>query len=104
MPAPCLLSSTVLVFSEKTLPSVSLPTRRISISLGIRLLRRIPSGDIRSVSLRGNFKAIVLGEICFRHRFCEGMIRKRQGPGKILRSEEHTSELQSLAYLVCRLL
>src|SRR2546425_8019064 len=30
----------------------------------------------------------------------------RGGPGRgiILRSEEHTSELQSLAYLVCRLL
>src|SRR5687767_15324645 len=27
-----------------------------------------------------------------------------QGPGLSLRSEEHTSELQSLAYLVCRLL
>src|SRR2546425_11602596 len=26
------------------------------------------------------------------------------GPGATLRSEEHTSELQSLAYLVCRLL
>src|SRR2546425_9657020 len=26
------------------------------------------------------------------------------GVGQILRSEEHTSELQSLAYLVCRLL
>src|SRR3989441_4645350 len=26
------------------------------------------------------------------------------GPGRPLRSEEHTSELQSLAYLVCRLL
>src|SRR2546425_9452877 len=25
-------------------------------------------------------------------------------PGRIYRSEEHTSELQSLAYLVCRLL
>src|SRR2546425_4112394 len=29
---------------------------------------------------------------------------KVPGPLKILRSEEHTSELQSLAYLVCRLL
>src|SRR2546423_11684875 len=27
-----------------------------------------------------------------------------EGPGSKLRSEEHTSELQSLAYLVCRLL
>src|SRR2546425_5154459 len=26
------------------------------------------------------------------------------GPGVVARSEEHTSELQSLAYLVCRLL
>src|SRR2546425_2757014 len=37
--------------------------------------------------------------------------RRRQGPGdgsdgprQRIRSEEHTSELQSLAYLVCRLL
>src|SRR5687767_15250397 len=28
----------------------------------------------------------------------------RRRPGRSLRSEEHTSELQSLAYLVCRLL
>src|SRR5687767_15881888 len=26
------------------------------------------------------------------------------GPARVVRSEEHTSELQSLAYLVCRLL
>src|SRR2546425_5258366 len=31
------------------------------------------------------------------------VLRQRTGP-KISRSEEHTSELQSLAYLVCRLL
>src|SRR2546425_6156395 len=29
---------------------------------------------------------------------------RRTGFGALLRSEEHTSELQSLAYLVCRLL
>src|SRR5205823_14819468 len=29
---------------------------------------------------------------------------RRTGSGSISRSEEHTSELQSLAYLVCRLL
>src|SRR2546425_6626952 len=28
----------------------------------------------------------------------------REAPGRVARSEEHTSELQSLAYLVCRLL
>src|SRR5205823_12841623 len=30
--------------------------------------------------------------------------RHGAAPGRFLRSEEHTSELQSLAYLVCRLL
>src|SRR5205823_13696074 len=30
--------------------------------------------------------------------------RAQQRPGSLPRSEEHTSELQSLAYLVCRLL
>src|SRR2546425_3115893 len=30
--------------------------------------------------------------------------RKDRAPGVVVRSEEHTSELQSLAYLVCRLL
>src|SRR2546425_7614379 len=37
-----------------------------------------------------------------------GRAKARLGPqlstGKLVRSEEHTSELQSLAYLVCRLL
>src|SRR5260370_20962427 len=46
MPAPCWLSNTVLVCSENILPSMSLPTNRIAISLGIRLLRRMPSGGI----------------------------------------------------------
>src|SRR2546425_7435452 len=31
-------------------------------------------------------------------------LRELAAPPKVLRSEEHTSELQSLAYLVCRLL
>src|SRR5687767_15334720 len=31
-------------------------------------------------------------------------LRTRDGPRALTRSEEHTSELQSLAYLVCRLL
>src|SRR5687767_15343471 len=35
--------------------------------------------------------------------YCEWRV-ERNPAGKITRSEEHTSELQSLAYLVCRLL
>src|SRR2546425_2718138 len=39
-------------------------------------------------------------------RACGAGSRRRPppGPGGVRRSEEHTSELQSLAYLVCRLL
>src|SRR6266404_7219527 len=40
-------------------------------------------------------------------RVCRAVPRKerdRGGAHRLLRSEEHTSELQSLAYLVCRLL
>src|SRR2546425_5959603 len=32
------------------------------------------------------------------------LLIRRSNDGKLARSEEHTSELQSLAYLVCRLL
>src|SRR5205823_14922510 len=32
------------------------------------------------------------------------ILKRHNRPGSIVRSEEHTSELQSLAYLVCRLL
>src|SRR2546425_8226519 len=43
-----------------------------------------------------------------RRRFAVSKVRLRRGPGRgkcsRVRSEEHTSELQSLAYLVCRLL
>src|SRR5205823_14447021 len=41
-----------------------------------------------------------------RNRLCRGLRPRRDGAdrGKDGRSEEHTSELQSLAYLVCRLL
>src|SRR2546425_6857037 len=36
--------------------------------------------------------------------FAWGLARRLAGAADALRSEEHTSELQSLAYLVCRLL
>src|SRR2546425_7326821 len=35
---------------------------------------------------------------------CPHGAQPRMSPGRSTRSEEHTSELQSLAYLVCRLL
>src|SRR5687767_15200560 len=47
------------------------------------------------------------GAFVHRHRFCDlGHGQRPQGPHTVAeeRSEEHTSELQSLAYLVCRLL
>src|SRR4029078_13740247 len=39
------------------------------------------------------------------HPHVRGVLRRRgRVAGRVVRSEEHTSELQSLAYLVCRLL
>src|SRR2546425_7784555 len=40
----------------------------------------------------------------FQHRPVVAPIKPREFPDQQMRSEEHTSELQSLAYLVCRLL
>src|SRR2546425_1324049 len=40
---------------------------------------------------------------CASHEFFNGVLAER-AHGVFNRSEEHTSELQSLAYLVCRLL
>src|SRR2546425_4551876 len=66
------------------------------------LLRRVVAGR-QSGNERGNLpglgidghdaRAVVLGISC---RRADGLVRVRD------RSEEHTSELQSLAYLVCR--
>lgn len=46
IPDPCRLSTRVFVCSEKLLPSMSLPIKRIAISIAIRLLRRTFGGDI----------------------------------------------------------
>src|SRR5229473_8237440 len=56
---------------------------------------------------------VVAGEPADRNPFCDRIEHRADAPGRSdsdrvaerdLRSEEHTSELQSLAYLVCRLL
>src|SRR2546425_12488582 len=56
----------------------------------------ISAHDQPDLSARLRFAALDPGE--------RGLDRLRQGERGPVRSEEHTSELQSLAYLVCRLL
>src|SRR2546425_9579406 len=76
---PCSSFVTSSAFSdEKQIPAIPCPRRRRSLSLAVMTTARAPArvSSARSVSQRRN-----------------------RG-----RSEEHTSELQSLAYLVCRLL
>src|SRR2546425_4462654 len=63
-----------------------------SLSLNFRGRRR----SARSTSA-SNCRRVIPSEA----RACPGVPGRRGGAG---RSEEHTSELQSLAYLVCRLL
>src|SRR2546425_5959957 len=65
--------------------------------------RQIPGKDVQFGSRPGHVSA---GRGC-RHeggRGCNPRIGSEQRNGLQPRSEEHTSELQSLAYLVCRLL
>src|SRR2546425_4520863 len=68
-------------------PSVRTTMRRIMFSSS----RTFPGHEC---SVR---RAIVAGESCFCRPYCVLNLDRN-------RSEEHTSELQSLAYLVCRLL
>src|SRR2546423_11962175 len=46
----------------------------------------------------------VLADVQPEHLLLVGEPRPLEGDARAVRSEEHTSELQSLAYLVCRLL
>src|SRR2546425_6510898 len=67
-------------------------------SLGFILPRLIPA-----LILAGLMQVLVPQEIVARHFGREGGLRARSVAPRS-RSEEHTSELQSLAYIVCRLL
>src|SRR2546425_8624274 len=59
--------------------------------------RELPNGEVGALWVRGGSRAI---------GYWQQMEKTKQGfLGEwYVRSEEHTSELQSLAYLVCRLL
>src|SRR6267142_6091186 len=64
MPAPGRLRRTVWVGSEKTLPSRSLPIRRMGISLGMRLLLRTTCYGTRVAMKKcvaGPFSTIAMG-------------------------------------------
>src|SRR5687767_15538937 len=55
--------------------------------------------------LHGTLDMLVLRSLADRPEHGYGIsLRIHQRSAEVLRSEEHTSELQSLAYLVCRLL
>src|SRR5205823_14795635 len=78
----------------------------------LRLMGRPPSDRItqevaRELCVRTGSKAIILGSISnLGGQYVIGVDGVSCNTGDTLakRSEEHTSELQSLAYLVCRLL
>src|SRR5687767_15181526 len=66
---------------------------------------------VRELSEEGMTMLLATHEMSFAReassRVCfldQGVVREQGPPEQIFRSEEHTSELQSLAYLVCRLL
>src|SRR2546425_4685920 len=63
----------------------------------------LPRSGLSSRALRGFPGG---ADVCRRPRVAASplFVRNRDGCTSEMRSEEHTSELQSLAYLVCRLL
>src|SRR5947209_19739694 len=64
-----------------------------------------PSRDARTAGLGGRSGRAVASVRDILHQFHRpGGLLVREPPGVPLRSEEHTSELQSRQYLVCRLL
>src|SRR5205823_14507587 len=65
-------------------------------------LRRLDGSG--SDSQRGRRPYQVAVGLCLAHPDAGGSTGRPRSSGSWLRSEEHTSELQSLAYLVCRLL
>src|SRR5205823_9978815 len=84
----------------------SFPTRRSSDLLAqqraqSRRARGVPDGARGRRGRRG-LRVGLGGDL--RRLPVSGAGRSRRGAAGRLRSEEHTSELQSLAYLVCRLL
>src|SRR3989441_2949793 len=95
-----------MLIVHTSIPGPSLPAswlnRRVSVSHtgvssdGTELRRStLPFASLRRTAWRLVSTAVTSGA------GCPGLI---SGPTRVRRSEEHTSELQSLAYLVCRLL
>src|SRR5205823_14339692 len=87
----------------------SFPTRRSSDLLKTTVQKYTPGSETRRAvtTVGGATKLTVQSQLCrpdgqiILERTVNGNVRFM---GSNLRSEEHTSELQSLAYLVCRLL
>src|SRR5205823_10303914 len=92
----------------------SFPTRRSSdLELGEDIIHSVtnPIGRLTGAIhiYGGDFFGVQRSEWdaeTFLERACDGdrMARRFEQANTLARSEEHTSELQSLAYLVCRLL
>src|SRR5205823_14791494 len=68
------------------------------------LFRSTARAEIRGRAARGNILPPIPATDASRFPARNVHRRNRSGLGRRARSEEHTSELQSLAYLVCRLL
>src|SRR5712672_411160 len=90
----------------RSIPDYDARTASISVKNELRrnLLRSIEKGDTLFPGVHGYEDTVVpqiVNALLSRHNFILLGLRG-QAKSRILRSEEHTSELQSLAYLVCR--
>src|SRR3712207_7214837 len=71
---------------------------------GARSRRSLLGREVRTYPLRSRNRCVRASSVARVYKFAPGAPKHRLCPPHPQRSEEHTSELQSRQYLVCRLL
>src|SRR2546425_10144570 len=97
-PRSTLFPYTTLFRSKKARVEDALHATRAAVEEGI-----VPGGGVAYLRARQVLNGRLKGENQDQEAGIKIVMRALEEPLRQIRSEEHTSELQSLAYLVCRL-
>src|SRR5690348_6118212 len=97
----------VIVYSEKKLPQLSrLPHVSSATPVPVTVSDTVGCASCRKPIDTDNFlvNEVPPGQLPRMVTLLSGRMPRQSDPGEVVRSEEHTSELQSPVHLVCRLL
>src|SRR5690625_4107257 len=91
----------IIVLIQKSFMPASIIAGMLGLILGLYALDILPFTE-----LIGSYPGLLIAFVCAALPFSTGKFKVKEVIGKVggLRSEEHTSELQSRGHLVCRLL